>query len=94
MNGGASITGPDGKPDPLVLGLLIAVCALGAGYLVLAIVYFVRSRRERQERTKGGVYFRTGAAFAPQGLEKSQPFESYEGSHERHTPYDAPSGAA
>ena len=96
--GGVSIVGADGKPDPLVLSLLIVVIALAVGYVVIAIVYFVRQRRERRERTRGVKYFQTGAEFAPQAAafesEKSQPFEAYGGSHERTTPYDAPAGGA
>lgn len=88
----------NGKPNPLVISLLVVVCVLAAGYLALAVGWFVRRRSEKSGRTKGNQYFRTGADFAPQGAifeaEKSQPFESYGGSHERSTPYDAPAGGA
>ncbi|EKM57835.1 uncharacterized protein PHACADRAFT_206707 [Phanerochaete carnosa HHB-10118-sp] len=94
VQGDASIASSDGKPDALSLGLLVAVCVLAAGYLIIAAVWFVRCRRERNARTKGGVYFRTGADFAPRGLEKPQRFESYGGSYRRGTPYDAPEGGA
>ncbi|KIP11055.1 hypothetical protein PHLGIDRAFT_173935 [Phlebiopsis gigantea 11061_1 CR5-6] len=100
VRGGASIVDSNGKPDPLVLSLLIVVCALAAGYVALAIVWCVRRRREKTDRTRGMKYFKTGPDFAPQGAifeaEKAQPFERYSGAHdsERITPYDAPSGGA
>ncbi len=95
-NGGVSITNSDGKPNALILSLIVVVGVLAAGYVALAVMYFYRRHQEKKSRMKGSKYFQTGSDFAPQGAifeaEKAQPFEAYEGSSEaRSTPYDPPS---
>lgn len=57
----------DGKPNPLIIGLISAAGLMGLGYIALLVGCCVRRRKEKDGRTRGAKYFKTGSEFAPQG---------------------------
>ncbi|KAI0790770.1 RmlC-like cupin domain-containing protein, partial [Abortiporus biennis] len=83
VSGGISVNDADGKPNPLIIGLIVAVAVLVIGYIILAVAFFVG---RRNKRSPSGKYFRTGSDF-------SMPYESEKAfAPQRSTPYDPPSG--
>lgn len=87
----AVINDADGKPNPLVIALIVIVGLCLAGYIFLGVVFYRRSKRSQKSRSFGSSYFRTGSEFAPQGAmyESEKVFDA----SDRATPYDPPSPA-
>ncbi|KAI0076526.1 RmlC-like cupin [Panus rudis PR-1116 ss-1] len=69
VTGGAAISlnDSDGKPNPLIIALIVLTSLMAIGYVALAVGFILRRNREKKTRSMGAKYFRTGAQFAPQG---------------------------
>jgi len=79
---------------PLIIGLIVAVCVMGLGYIGLAIAALMRRRKSLPVSRSGGSYVQTGEQFAPVGLYEGEKYELGRPSGEElRTPYDPPSGS-